>query len=221
MEGRVLRPALFTLPLGPARRFVAEHIGTEIVFIVYGPAVFDTHDAPDATLQDFAVVAHVFRRHHEWLDRKVGERRHVDVFVLVELCRHLVDDGVLTQLTDLGLDAFRLVGTHVVLAQDLAYALEPFFDGNVVVRRAVHAQQVLEHERGNIGAALHKRRQILANDLATEMLKQLGVERIHLVDRIGRFLMIGSSGGIVRINGIGYRLRRHRHPLRLGRNAIV
>ena len=175
---RVLGPALLFLRLGTARRLIAKDILAKVVELGIGTTVLDAHDAPDAALQDLAVVAHVLRRHHKRLDGEVRERCDIDVLVLIQARGHLVDDGVLAQLADLGLDALGLVGAHVVVRQDLADALEPLLDGLLVVGGAVHAQQVLEHKRGNVGAALHQRREVLAHDLAAKVLEQLGIKAV-------------------------------------------
>ena len=138
------------------------------------------HDAPDATLQDLGVVAHILGGHHKGFDREVGKAGNVEVALLVQVRMDLVDDGVLAQLPDLGLDDLGLVGTHVVLGQDLADALHTLLHHLVVIGGAVHAQQVLEHEGGHVGAALHKGRQVL-HDLAAKVLEQLTVQPVHVV----------------------------------------
>ena len=141
---------------------------------------YDVHDAPNAALQDLAVVAHILLGHHKGLDREVRKVRNVKVLVLVQVRAHLVDDRVHAVLTDLGLDGLRLIGAHVVLGEDAADARNTLGDGLVVIGGAVHAQQVLQHERGNVGTALHERREVLAHDLAAEALHDLGVKLVGL-----------------------------------------
>ena len=95
--------------------------------------ILNAHDAPNAALQNLGVVAHVLGRHHKRLNGQIGKRRHVDVFVFVELGRHLIDNGKATQLANLGLDALGLVGTHVVIGEDLADALQALCHGILVI----------------------------------------------------------------------------------------
>lgn len=95
--------------------------------------ILDAHNAPNAALQNLGIVAHVLGRHHKRLDGQVGKRRHVDIFVLVELGRHLVDDGKTTQFANLGLNALGLVGTHVVIGEDPADALQTLCHSILVV----------------------------------------------------------------------------------------
>ena len=95
--------------------------------------ILDAHNAPNAALQNLGIVTHVLGRHHKRLDGQVGKRRHVDVFVLVELGRHLIDDGKAAQFADLGLNALGLVGTHVVIGEDSANAVQTLCHGILVV----------------------------------------------------------------------------------------
>ena len=95
--------------------------------------ILNAHNAPNTTLENLGIVAHVLGRHHKRLNGQVGKRRHVDVFVLVELGRHLIDDGKATQLANLGLNALGLVGTHVVIGEDLADAPQALRHGILVV----------------------------------------------------------------------------------------
>ena len=160
--------------------------------------ILDAHDAPNTTLQNLGIVAHVLGRHHKRLDGQIGKRCHVDVFVLVELGRHLVDDGKTAQLTDLGLNALGLVGTHVVIGENPADAIQALCHGFLVIGRAVHAQQVLQHKGGHVGTALHKGRQVLAHDLAAKVLEQFAVQYIHVVA-----VVLGSLG-----HGLGIAIGR-------------
>ena len=143
--------------------------------------ILDAHDAPNTTLQNLGIVAHVLGRHHKRLDGQIGKRCHVDVFVLVELGRHLIDDGKAAQFANLGLNALGLVGTHVIISEDPADAIQALCHGFLVIGRAVHAQQVLQHKGGHVGAALHKGRQVLAHDLASKVLEQFAVQPIHVI----------------------------------------
>ena len=130
---RILGPALFALGLGAARRIVAKDLHAKLVFLFHGMTILDAHDAPNAALQNLGIVAHVLGRHHKRLDRQIGKRRNVDVFVLVELGRHLVDDGKAAQLADLGFNAFGLIGAHVVIGEDPADAVQALRHGFLVV----------------------------------------------------------------------------------------
>ena len=130
---RVLGPALFALGLGAARRIIAKDLHAKLVFLFHGMTILDAHDTPNAALQNLGVVAHVLGRHHKRLNGQIGKRRHVDVFVLVELGRHLIDDGKAPQLANLGLDALGLVGAHIVIGENLADALQALRHGILVV----------------------------------------------------------------------------------------
>ena len=130
---RVLGPALFALGLGAARRIVAKDLHAKLVFLIQGVTILDAHNAPNATLQNLGIVAHILGRHHKRLDGQIGKRCHVDVFVLIELGRHLVDDGKAAQLANLGLNALGLVGTHVVIGEDPADAIQALCHGFLVI----------------------------------------------------------------------------------------
>ena len=130
---RVLGSALFALGLGAAWRIVAKDLHAKLVFLIHGMTILDAHNAPNAALQNLGIVAHVLGRHHKRLDGQVGKRCHVDVFVLVELGRHLIDNGKATQFADLGLNALGLIGTHIVIGEDPADALQALCHGILVV----------------------------------------------------------------------------------------
>ena len=95
--------------------------------------ILDAHNAPNATLQNLGIVAHVLGRHRKRLDSQIGKRCHVDVFVLVELGRHLVDDSKAAQLANLGLNALGLVGAHVIIGEDPADAVQALCHSILVV----------------------------------------------------------------------------------------
>ena len=96
-------------------------------------AILDAHNAPNTTLQNLGIVAHVLGRHHKRLDGQVGKRGHVNIFVLVELGRHLIDDGKAAQLANLGLNALGLVGAHVVIGKNPANAVKALRHGFLVI----------------------------------------------------------------------------------------
>ena len=79
----------------------------------------------------------------------------VDVALLVELDRDLVDDLVGALLADQGLHLLRLVGPNEVLGQDTLDRLQAFGDDLIVLRRAVVPEQILEHEHRHVRALLH------------------------------------------------------------------
>ena len=130
---RVLGSALFALGLGAAWRIVAKDLHAKLVFLIHGMTILDAHNAPNATLQNLGIVAHVLGRHHKRLDGQIGKRCHIDVFVLVELGRHLIDDGKAAQFANLGLNALGLVGTHVVIGEDPANAIQALCHGFLVI----------------------------------------------------------------------------------------
>ena len=185
--------------------------------------ILDAHDAPNTTLQNLGIVAHVLGRHHKRLNGQVGKRGHVDVSVLVELGRDLVDDGKTAQLTDLGLNALGLVGTHVVIGENPADAIQALCHGFLVIGRAVHTQQILQHKGGHVGAALHKGRQVLAHDLASKVLEQFAIKPVHVValilEGLGRSLVIAIGRGLV-LDGYRGLSGRGGHRLRGRRNSL-
>ena len=95
--------------------------------------ILDAHNAPNAALQNLGIVAHVLGRHHKRFDGQIGKRCHIDVFVLVELGRHLIDDGKAAQFANLGLNALGLVGAHVVIGEDPANAFQALCHGILVI----------------------------------------------------------------------------------------
>ena len=130
---RILGSALFALGLGAARRIVAKDLHAKLIFLIHGMAILDAHNAPNTTLQNLGIVAHVLGRHHKRLDGQVGKRGHVNIFVLVELGRHLIDDGKAAQLANLGLNALGLVGAHVVIGKNPANAVKALRHGFLVI----------------------------------------------------------------------------------------
>ena len=80
--------------------------------------VFERHDAPDAADQQLFELADDVARDHDPLDAQVGQQRLIDVALLVQRDRHLVDHLEAAALADRGLDLFRFVRPNVVLGQD-------------------------------------------------------------------------------------------------------
>lgn len=119
---------------------LVEDVGKLVFQLVLETEVFHLHDAPHATGEHLGIFAGELVGHHHGVDSEIGERRHVDITVLVNLRGHLVDNGVGAQVAYLRLDAFRLVRSHVVLGQDSPDAVEPLLDRLLVIGRAVHAQ---------------------------------------------------------------------------------
>ena len=103
------------------------------------------------------------------LDAEVGEQGLVDVPLLVERDRHLVDDLEAAPLPDRGLDLLGFVGPHVVLGQNLLDGLQAVLDDRLVVRGAVAAEQIFQHVDRDVGPFLDQLGQVFANDLAGEV----------------------------------------------------
>ena len=74
------------------------------------------HQMPPAS--SFSYCLTVLAGDLDTLDAQVRQQGLVDVPLLVEPDRHLVDDLVAAALPDHGLDLLGLVGAHVVLGQD-------------------------------------------------------------------------------------------------------
>ena len=107
---------------------------------------------------------------------EVAEQRLVDVALLVERHAHLVDDLETAALADRGLHLLRLVGTNVVLGEDLLDRRQALLDHGLVVRGAVGPEQILQDVDWHVRAFLDQLGQVLANDLAGEMPVQQVVE---------------------------------------------
>ncbi len=61
--------------------------------------------------------------HVRILDTKVGEQCFIAVTLLVKFDSDLVDNLIATRLTNLRLDLFRFIWTHVVLGENALYIL--------------------------------------------------------------------------------------------------
>ena len=132
--------------------------------------VIQGHDAPDATGQQLLEFLHIRRCYFGILDAQIGHQGRVDIPLLIQLDRHLVDDLVAATLTHLGLDLLRLVRPHVVLSQHLLNRFQAIEDDVLIIRRAVHAQQILKNIHRHIRALLDELGQILADGLPGEVL---------------------------------------------------
>ena len=80
---------------------------------------------------------------------------------------------------DLGLGGVGLVGAHVVVLQGGQHRLQAGLDLGRVVAGAVAGEQELQHKGGHIGALLDAVQQVLAHDLAVELIEQLLVQCVH------------------------------------------
>ena len=144
--------------------------------LVVGVEVLDVADAPHPAHQQLGVGLDDRRVDDDALDAEVGELGLVDVGLLVECDRDLVDDPVAPAFLDLRLDQLGLAAVDVVLGEDLADGVDAGLDGGFVVRGGVLAQQVLQDVGRHDGVALDGLDQILANDNATEKEVDLVVE---------------------------------------------
>ena len=110
------------------------------------------------------------------LDAEVGELGLVDVGLVVERGRDLVDDPVPPALADRGLHQLGLVPVDVVVGEDLAHGVDARLDGGLVVGGRVLAEQVLQHVGRHDGVALDGLDQVLAHDDAREEPVDLAVQ---------------------------------------------
>ena len=86
------------------------------------------------------------------LDAEVAEQGLVNVPLLVERHRHLVDDLEAAALADRGLDLLGFVGTDVVLGQNLLDGRSPSSITISIVRRTIAPKQVLQDIDGHVRA---------------------------------------------------------------------
>ena len=144
--------------------------------------ILQRDDAPDAADQQLLELLDDGAADLDPLDAQVAEQRLVNVPLLVERDRHLVDDLEAAPLPDRGLDLLGFVGPDVVLGQDLLDRAQPVLDHRLVVRGAVAAQQVLQDVHRHVRPFLDQLGQVLANDLAGEVpvqqVVQAGIERV-------------------------------------------
>lgn len=138
--------------------------------------IFEGGDAPDAADQQLLELLDDIAGDLDPADAEVAELRLVDVALLVERHAHLVDDLETAALADRRFHLLRLVGTHVVLGEDLFDRAEAVFDNGLVVRRAVGSEQIFQDVDWHVGAFLDQLGQVLANDLAREVPVQQVVE---------------------------------------------
>ena len=108
------------------------------------------------------------RLDEDLLDAEVGELGLVDVVLVVERDRDLVDDLVAALLADGRLDQLGLVPVDVVVGEDLANGVDAGLDGRLVVGGGVLAEQVLQDVRRHDRVALDGLDQVLAHDHAGE-----------------------------------------------------
>ena len=101
------------------------------------------------------------------LDAQVAEQRFVDVPLLVERHRHLVDDLEAAPLADRGLDLLGFVGPDVVLGQNLldGVAGPPGSPSSSLEAQYV-PEQVFQDVDGDVRPFLDQLGQVLADDLA-------------------------------------------------------
>ena len=116
--------------------------------------VLDVADAPHTADEQLRVCLDRRGLDDHALDAEVGELGLVDVGLLVECGRDLVDDPVPPTLADRGLDQLGLVPVHIVLGQDLAHGVDAGPNGGLVVGRCVLPEQVFQDVRRDDGVAL-------------------------------------------------------------------
>ena len=190
-EGRILRAALLLPAL-----FVRE--GLFDIGIGYA------RDAPYAAHEYLAVLNRVFALNHKRLNLQICKARDIEILVFIQMGGHLVDDRILAPLTDHGFDLLALLRAHVILRKDPANLGDAIGNRRFVVRRTVHAQQILQHKGRHICAALEHRRQILPDDLPGEYIHNFPIQCVHV-----------SSSSIFKSSPVLFdSRRRHFHMLR-------
>ena len=135
---------------------------------------------PDAAHEEALVVADVVLGDVHELVAEVGDLG--PVVGVDEAHLHLVDEGVPPAVLHLALRLHRLVGADVVVGERVVDDLQPHLDRHLVRRRAVLAEQELEHEDRHVRADLDLPDEVLAHDLAGEEAVHLVVERISARD---------------------------------------
>ena len=150
-----------------------------IILFLVQPDIFDLQDAPDPAYQQLLVVHHQVRRDLERIHAKVRKAGDILVLTLIKDNRDFIDDGVLPVLLDFGFYVLALVRTHIVLTQDLFDLAEPYFNGLLIIRCAVHTQQILQHVGGNICALFHQGGQVFSDRFPGEVFQYFSVKLCH------------------------------------------
>ena len=138
-------------------------------FLVFLEEILQGDDAPDAADQQLLELLDDAAVDLDALHAQVAEQCLVNVPLLVERDRHLVDDLQAAPLPDRGLHLLGFVGPDVVLGQDLLDRAQAFLDHRFVVRGAVAPQQIFQDVHRHVRTFLDQLGQVLANHLAGEM----------------------------------------------------
>ncbi len=128
----------------------------------------------------FGVFHGVIALQDERLDFQIGKSRDVDILVFIQHGADLVDDGVFPALADERFHLFAFFRADIVFRENFADFFHALGDGRFIVGRAIHAEQIFQHEGRHVRAAAKQRRQILSDDLSRKHLVDLSIQCVHV-----------------------------------------
>ena len=134
--------------------------------------IVQLHDAPDAAAEQPVEFLRVFVGDGDVGQAQIGKGSKETVFLDVKIYRHHVDDGMAAVFPQQRKDLLRLVGADKVVRQDALDVLHAFFNDFFIVGTAVLPQKKFKDIDWDIGSLFDLLGQILADDLAIEILPQ-------------------------------------------------
>src|ERR1019366_8790918 len=144
--------------------------------------VFDGDDAPDAADKKFLKLPDKLVRNFDIFGAKVCEQRFIGIATLIQVNCNLVDNLVAAAFANFRLYFFGFIRTDVIFGQNALNSLKSVANGRLVVRRAIHSQQILQDIDRNVRALLDELGQVLTDDLPREVRIQ---QRVDIVGHMG------------------------------------
>ena len=161
--------------VGHLNRLQIGHQKRRSLLVLFEP-IMQGDDAPDAAHQQLFILAHEGIRNFRILHAQIGEQRLIHIALFIQFDGQLVDDLVAAAFTNLGLDLLRLIGAHIILGQDALDVDHAGLNGRLVIGRAIHPQQILQHIDRDVGPFLDQLGEILANYFAAKVGIQQGID---------------------------------------------
>ncbi len=147
--------------------------------LVFLEVVLQLDDAPDAAAQQTVKLLDVGRVNFDSLDPQVGELSLILVHLDIQMDCNAVDDRVSPPFPQDGESLLRLIGTDIVLRQDVLDSLHSVFHDIRIIGGAVLPQKKLQDVDRNIGSFLDGLGQVLADNTTVKAFSETLVQGIR------------------------------------------
>ena len=152
--------------------------GISVFLILLNILIVQLKDAPDAAAEQPVELLRIFICDRDILQAEVGELRHVDIPLNIQIYRNFINDGITATGTEYRQNLLGLIRAHKIIRENPLHILDTLFDDFLIIRAAVLSQQKLKDIHRHICTFLNLLCQILPDNLPEEVLAQLVLNNV-------------------------------------------